>query len=208
MEHYVYIHYKQDTKEPFYIGKGNKKRYKQTTGRSEYWKRIVNKYGFYSEIHSYYETHEEALIKEIELIKEYKELGFNLCNLSEGGDGITGYKHTNTAKEKISLSFKNKPLSEEHKKKISESKKGIATVVFTQEIKDKLSKALKGKRLTEDNWNYKGKIKATKVSTGEEIILNTTHEAKLMGCSQGTVSLCLNGKRKTHKGFKFEWLNN
>ena len=74
MEHYVYIHYKQDTKEPFYIGKGNKKRYKQTTGRSEYWKRIVNKYGFYSEIHSYYETHEEALIKEIELIKEYKEL--------------------------------------------------------------------------------------------------------------------------------------
>ena len=56
--------------------------------------------------------------------------------------------------------------------------------------------------------DYKGKIKATKVSTGEEIILNTTHEAKLMGCSQGTVSLCLNGKRKTHKGFKFEWLNN
>ena len=52
------------------------------------------------------ETLKDINEKEIELIKEYKELGFNLCNLSEGGDGITGYKHTNTAKEKISLSFK------------------------------------------------------------------------------------------------------
>ena len=208
MEHYLYIHYNKETKEPFYIGKGNGKRYKQKTGRNIYWKRIVDKYGFYSEIHSYYDTHEEALLAEIALIKECRNKGITLCNFTNGGEGMLGYEHTQEAKDKISMAFKNKPLSEEHKLKISEAKKGIATTVITDEIKRKISQANKGKLSGNKNPGYKGKIKVVNILTLETFILDSLKETKALGCSPGTVSLCLSGKRKTHKGFEFQWLNN
>ncbi len=42
---YVYIHYKADTMEPFYVGKGRRERANTSWGHSEYWERTVAKHG-------------------------------------------------------------------------------------------------------------------------------------------------------------------
>lgn len=56
-------------------------------------------------------------------IEQFKQWGFNLTNQTEGGDGGQGYKHTDLAKNKMRKSKLGKPLSEEHKIKISKSVK-------------------------------------------------------------------------------------
>jgi len=45
-----------------------------------------------------------ALLKEIELIKQYGRE--NLCNLTDGGDGISGYKFSKESKKRMSLARK------------------------------------------------------------------------------------------------------
>ena len=80
---------------------------------------------------------------EIYYIKKYNPQ----FNFTEGGDGISGYRHTEKSKGKISESLKGKTFSEETKKKISESLKGKT---FSEETKKKMSEAKKGKTLSEE----------------------------------------------------------
>ncbi len=119
----------------------------------------------------------ECLDKEVSLINE---IGLdNLCNLTEGGEGTSGFKlseetrrrmseakkkqwrenprvTSEETKKKISESLKGnkhnvgKKHSEETKKKMSEAKKGR---VFTEEHKRKLSEALKNRKLSEEHKN-------------------------------------------------------
>lgn len=53
-----------------------------------------------------FDTVEKAKQAEIGYIKLYKSVGANLKNLTLGGEGIVGYKHTKEDKEKISKSSK------------------------------------------------------------------------------------------------------
>lgn len=46
-------------------------------------------------------------------------------NFTEGGDGMTGFKHSEESKKKISEALKGKKFSEEHKRKLSESHTGL-----------------------------------------------------------------------------------
>jgi hypothetical protein len=94
MKHYVYIHFKKDTLEPFYIGKGRGYRRKRKSGRNTYWNNIVRKHGFVSDILEYFETHEEALNYEIEMIEFFRREGFQLANLTSGGEGIQNPSQT------------------------------------------------------------------------------------------------------------------
>lgn len=51
---------------------------------------------------------EESFILEKKIIKECREKGFKLCNLTDGGDGISGYTHRDETKQsqKISAYFR------------------------------------------------------------------------------------------------------
>jgi hypothetical protein len=87
---YVYGHYKADTGELFYIGKGTGDRAWQTSKgrrRNTHWQRIVDKHGLEVRILEDGLTDEEAYAKERELIAE---IGLNnLANITEGGYGST-----------------------------------------------------------------------------------------------------------------------
>jgi hypothetical protein len=84
---YVYGHYKADTNELFYIGKGTGKRAWIMTGRSEYWQRVANKHGVVVKILEDALTDGEALAKETHLIEQ---IGLsNLANTQPGGKGNT-----------------------------------------------------------------------------------------------------------------------
>lgn len=106
---YVYGHYKADTDELFYIGKGKDKRAWDKHSRNKHWNAVVKKHGYTVKILVDNLTDEEAYKRETELIAE---AGMNnLVNKTEGGVGLT----SDVAKETM-----NRP---EVKKKVSEASK-------------------------------------------------------------------------------------
>ena len=154
--HYTYAHSKPDGT-IFYIGKGIGRR-AYSKNRNDYWKRIVAKYGYEVQILAYWDTEEEALDHEVLLISCMKDMKIELCNLTDGGEGATGYKHTNEHKTKLKgnsygastwgMTFKGKKHSEESKAKMSYVRignKNKAGTTLSKESKAKISASNLGK---------------------------------------------------------------
>jgi hypothetical protein len=76
-------------------------------------------------------------------------------------------------------------------------------VYLSEESKQKISKTKTGK----PNTNRKP-IKMINVITGEERVLTGTVEVKQLGLDPSLVRSCLCGLRNSHKGFRFERVNN
>ena len=109
-------------------------------------------------------NHEKYWVKFYNTFKDRKHY-----NLDEGGGGVSGFKHSDETKKKISESCKGKTLSEETKQKIGEANKGENNYFYgkhhTEETKKKMSESHKGKTLSEE---HKKKIgEANKGKTGD-----------------------------------------
>lgn len=80
MKFYIYAHYRNDTGDLFYVGKGEGNRYKSKQGRNPYWQNIVKAHGYKAEILEYFETEGDAFQAEQSLISELgrKDLGKGL----------------------------------------------------------------------------------------------------------------------------------
>jgi hypothetical protein len=157
---YIYFHTKLTNDEVFYVGKGKDTRAWVKRGRSQYWNRIKNKYGYIIHIVEKDLTEEQAFEREKYWIEYFgKE---NLVNMTDGGEGSTGYKHSEeTIKKMIQVKKGNKHTlghkhSEEHKRKNSESHKGKK---FSEETKLKMTETRKGKKFSEET---KKKISETR----------------------------------------------
>jgi hypothetical protein len=107
----VYLH-KKPNGEVFYVGIGNIKRPFWKFRDNPHWNNVVKKYPNYIiEIISQDLDWENACELETKLILEYKRKidGGNLCNITLGGDGAKGLKHSEETKEKLrALSTGNK----------------------------------------------------------------------------------------------------
>ena len=132
--YYIYQHRTADTNEIFYVGKGKDKRFCDKNKRGRYWKFYVEKHGFVPEVIKADMDEELAFLAEMECIDAYKKRGVQLINLTDGGEGCSGYsmKHTEEQKAKWSRERKGTPsprkgviLSEETRSKISQSRIGI-----------------------------------------------------------------------------------
>ena len=112
---YVYVLEIKSNKEVFYVGKGKNLRYtshraaaKNNGKNHTYLYRKINKLwengdDFTSRIVYWAESEDDALNREIELISIFgKE---NLCNLTDGGDGTSGYKYSEEGKQKLRERF-------------------------------------------------------------------------------------------------------
>lgn len=107
MKFYIYAHYRNDTGEVFYIGKGEGNRHKSKQGRNPYWHNIVQAHGYKIEILQHYESEEDAFHAEQELISELgrKDLGKGLLvNMSDGGEGASGAVRTPEQRQRYSES--------------------------------------------------------------------------------------------------------
>jgi hypothetical protein len=122
---YVYEHWRTDRGECFYVGKGHGRRaYDMRRGRNRWHKFLTAKLsalGTAVEIKIIAEgiTEEEAFAKEIERIAFWKNDGADLVNLTNGGDGPSGRKHTEEWKQANSERMKGRKPSAETKKKMS-----------------------------------------------------------------------------------------
>lgn len=132
LRHYVYAHTTMDTKEVFYIGLGTlqpKSRYtraKSLSGRNNYWKNVTLKHGYsitiFAESSDYNEV--KNLEKHYISILGLKNLGGCLVNVTLGGDGCLGYKHTQEHRDKLKVKYsgENNPM---FGKKFSEEEKQL-----------------------------------------------------------------------------------
>lgn len=133
---YVYIHIRLDTGEIFYVGKGQKKRIRSTKHRNLHWRRIVEKHGRSTYIHSSWENESDAFAEEVRLIAEFRKSGVKLVNLTEGGEGSSGM-----------APFLGKTHSAETRAKISAANKGnpgCPGYTHSAEARAKISAAMKG----------------------------------------------------------------
>ena len=125
---YVYKHIRPDTNEVFYIGIGVKKqRINSDRSRNILWRNIVNKCGIIREIIEDNLTWDEAVIREKYWISYYGRKNNKtgvLCNMTDGGEGSYGRVLSDETKKKISESNRGKIMTEEQKRKISEGNMG------------------------------------------------------------------------------------
>ena len=157
-EFYVYKHIRKDNNTCFYVGKG--KGYRMyIPKRNKHFNRIRKKYGCYVVKIKENLTEKEAFALEREIIEDYVFVfgyGINikgyrdysdkkyLTNCTWGGEGVSGYKHSEETKQRIREAEKGKSknagekngmwgkpswnkgkkLSEETRKKMSENSKG------------------------------------------------------------------------------------
>jgi hypothetical protein len=120
---------------PFYIGKGKKtETYDRVEYHLKYWghncnkklKNKINKLKGTFDIDILFESQNEQECLDLE-VKLIKEIGReNLCNLTGGGEGVSGFHHSEETKQKISIQRLGKKLSKETCKKIAQNKTGNA----------------------------------------------------------------------------------
>lgn len=102
---YIYRHFRLDTNECFYVGKGSDNRAYWKYKRNDYWNNIVNKHGYRVELIEKDLSEEVAFTLEMILIEEHgrRDLGTgSLVNMTDGGDGVSGHKHSDETKVKMS----------------------------------------------------------------------------------------------------------
>lgn len=122
---YVYAHYRLDNNQPFYIGKGRGSRAYKIHGRSEYWKRVSNKYGHRVEILFDNLTEDEAFQVEKDSILELRYFGFNLVNMTNGGEGSSGIVMSEETKLKMSKAHTGRKRTKEEIEKSARARRGL-----------------------------------------------------------------------------------
>lgn len=159
--YYVYLHLKKTDSTVFYVGKGTANRawnFKHRT--NPHWQHIYAKHGCDVVIVARDMPEVCALSLERALIRVY---GKTLCNLTDGGEGASGYVHTEVGRKKMSEAWvgrvitdewranmsrvrKGKPHSAEHVRKQAQAQMGKT---YSDETKAKIGAAQKGKTISE-----------------------------------------------------------
>jgi hypothetical protein len=138
---YVYCHFRKDDQIPFYIGMGHTKtRPWNMSKRNRLHKNIANKHGIFVSILIKDIDWETALWWEVRWINALRNAGYNLANLTDGGDGTKGHVPSDEWRRKQSIARKGKKMSDEARKNMSAARKGIK---FTEEHKFNLSNSAK-----------------------------------------------------------------
>lgn len=147
---FVYEHIRNDTNSVFYVGKGTG--YRATIAnhhhRSKWWLRIVSKAGGFEARYVCRNVSEElAFLVEIERIDQMRRIGVETCNLTDGGDGTSGWVKSAAWREKVGRAHKGKIVSADVRKKISDSVKASGYTP-SAEARAKMSAAHKGNKYT------------------------------------------------------------
>ena len=153
---YVYEHWRTDTNQCFYVGKGFKRRaWDFKRNRNLHHKNIVSKVlrnGFRVDviIVEQFTSEEEAFFLEMKLIQNYADNGVGLSNQTKGGDGMSGWKPSQKTLDKWSEIFtgegnpmygklgSNHPSfgyrhTQEHREKMSKKFSGSLNPMFGKE---------------------------------------------------------------------------
>lgn len=217
---YVYEHLRADTGEVFYVGKGSGHRARCRQGRNPYWRAVANKHGYVTRIVMSADDEDLAFLAEMELIDKHRRMGVRLTNLTDGGEGMSGFKmppdaiERRAAKQKgqkrpsVSALLSGVPKSAEHRRKLSESRRGVRASDAAKAALSRASKgrpsSMRGKKHSEE---AKAKISAA-ISGENNPFFGKTHTAeaieKIRAANIGRKESDETRRRKSeaHKGEK------
>jgi hypothetical protein len=229
MSYYIYQHIRLDRNEIFYIGKGTKKskgniyaRAFTKNSRNQYWKNIVQLVPYRVEILEEYESEEECLKRETELIKLY---GYSwngtgtLCNMVEDNDEIRKLARIQS-KKKVSKEVHQYDLEGNYVK----SFKSISDAV--KEHPCDIYNAASGRTITAGGFQWRT-IKYDKLQSYNEELYEiensklvyqydtdnnlikewkgTKQPSEELGINRGAIRNCLSNLAKTAGGFKWSY---
>ena len=222
----IYRHLKPNG-EVFYIGIGSIKRPYEKKGRNNLWFKTVNKYTNYEiQILKKDLSLEDAKELEIILINYYGrkcDKSGTLTNITLGGEGAFGLKHSDESKLKMSKSLKGRIISEETKLKLSIIRKGkkqsktwienrsnsLKNKKLTKEHCKKLSDAKNGKNLSLEE-RLILKIKQSQINNKQVIntvtkqIFNSIKDAALfINMKPTTLNAKLTGQNKNNTDYLY-----
>lgn len=105
MTFYAYTHARPDGT-AFYVGKGAGNRLRPLPARNRHHGFVLAKHGAENILVKRYDCVDEASAFRMErrLIKMIRAAGVKLTNVTDGGEGSSGYRHTQEAKDKIAAS--------------------------------------------------------------------------------------------------------
>lgn len=145
----VYEHIRPDTNAVFYIGKGQGRRPYTIRNRNKYWCNIVAKAGGFTVRMVVEGVDEElAFLIEAERIDQLRRLGMKLCNMTDGGEGISGYVHTDATREFLRQQMRRTVAA--HKDAWRNRQLGERNSAKKPGVGDKISKALSGRKLSDE----------------------------------------------------------
>jgi len=155
---YVYEHYKEDTNEIFYVGKG--KNYRAWEGdekrRGKYWWRIVKKHGLRVRIVAYFIHEIDATRMEVHLIamhgRKDKKMG-PLINHTDGGEGMSGHIQSKERRQITSESNRKRKVTQKTKDKMSAKAKGRVAHNKGKPMSENQKKKLRGPKTEEHKKN-------------------------------------------------------
>lgn len=203
----IYLHAKKDNGAPFYVGIGKKQSRPFEIGsrRSEYHNRVVKKHGVDVIILADDFSWDEACWWEVRWIKALREAGYDLVNLTAGGDGVSPTEET---REKMRSSANCRWSNPEQRRLTSEAtKRGMDN----PEVKEKIS-YMKGRS---HNESTKLKISVSNKRAGQNPLLkkirsensiaekNPFFGKKHSDESKAKMSAKLKGRVSPNKGRKF-----
>lgn len=151
---YAYLHARPDTSDAFgvfYIGKGYRGRIRDFAHRNQHHRNIVAKYGRENILMGQVNCSDEATAIALEqgLIKCLRRMGVSLANVTAGGEGLTGHRHTEETKAKMRKAATGRAKSEETKAKLRAANLGKPGTFTGKRHSDaaraKISEARKGK---------------------------------------------------------------
>lgn len=126
---YVYEHTRRDSGVVFYVGKGTGRRAHVASRhhRSEWWLRTVARSGGFDVRYVSVGLDEElAFLVEVERIDQFRRIGLTLCNLTDGGDGTSGWIKTPEWRAKVGRAHRGKTVPEEVRNRISRAVRATA----------------------------------------------------------------------------------
>ena len=154
----------------------------------------------------------EAYEKEVDVISNYKLNGITLCNMTDGGDGLLGFSHSAETIAKIKKTKKLNPriITDEEKirlsnlfiKYVSENGYPRKGAKLSDEQKKRISDSHMGILVGQRNPNYNSTI-YTLVHNEYGVVSGTIYDLmKKYDLISSCIYRVLCGERKSHRGFK------
>lgn len=169
-----------------------------------------------------HETAEALDEAERHFIAYFRSIGCDVVNLTSGGDGSVGYRHTEQSKQKQRAKMAGRKLTPEHRASISQ---GMMGHLVSKAARAKSSESQRGRILTAE---HRSKLSAAQklVSNTKEWALKQSRShggrefvdqhgqtyrtlgeaASQCGCSKANISATLHNRRRSAGGFAFRFV--
>ncbi|QIG68258.1 putative homing endonuclease protein [Rhizobium phage RHph_Y1_10] len=198
---YVYLH-KKNSGEVFYVGKGCKDRAWSHRDRSTLWQRVVKKHGLIVEVIADKLTEAQAFSLEVETIAAYGR--DNLCNFTDGGDGVSGYRHTDETRKRMARLRVGKHHSDETRRKIGEANSGRPSKWLGKSLSEEHKKAVGLSMRGAVNGRYNHSRHRFRHPDVGVVEMTQNELISAYGLHHGAVSGLVSGKVRSVKGWAIE----